>query len=83
MHDDPPSRTLPCPECGAEIYEDAERCPACGAYVVMRLSDTRRRPWWWVAVVIGLVGLLLLLFVPWWVAGVAIAAMLALYWRLR
>ncbi len=83
MHDEPPSRTLPCPECGAEIYEDAERCPACGAYVVMRLSDTGRRPWWWVAVVIVLVGLLLLLFVPWWVAGVVTAAMLALCWRLR
>lgn len=26
--------TLPCPECGAEIYDDAVRCPSCGWYVI-------------------------------------------------
>jgi predicted nucleic acid-binding Zn ribbon protein len=25
--------TVPCPHCGAEIYEDAPQCPACGDYV--------------------------------------------------
>ncbi len=32
--------TLPCPHCGAEIYEDAERCPHCEEY----LSDEDVRP---------------------------------------
>ena len=32
--EDDRSETLPCPACGAEIYEDAEQCPACGQYVV-------------------------------------------------
>jgi hypothetical protein len=48
------TETLPCPECGTEIYEDAPRCPACGAYVT---SDTRGwsgRPAWWI--ILGLAG---------------------------
>jgi hypothetical protein len=41
--DDP---TMPCPYCGADVYDDAVRCPACEQY----LSDEERtsvnqRPW--------------------------------------
>ena len=25
-----------CPECGAEVYDQAEMCHACGAYVTVR-----------------------------------------------
>ena len=78
VYDDEPSATLPCPECGAEIYEDADRCPACGASVVMRLADPRRRPRWWVVVVGALVVLLLLAYVPWWLAAIVVVAALAL-----
>jgi len=35
-HDE--SETLPCPVCGEEIFEDAERCPYCGQYVTPRLG---------------------------------------------
>ena len=36
---------LPCPHCMAVIFNDSERCPACGHY----LSDEERvprHPWW-------------------------------------
>ena len=28
--DDETIDVMPCPACGAEIYEDSERCPKCG-----------------------------------------------------
>ncbi|MFT7619382.1 MAG: RNA polymerase subunit RPABC4/transcription elongation factor Spt4 [Planctomycetota bacterium] len=31
----------PCPECGALIYDDSERCAICGAWVSMRLPNGR------------------------------------------
>lgn len=27
------SEAAPCPECGADVYEDADRCPKCGRYI--------------------------------------------------
>jgi len=27
------SETLPCPHCGADVYEHADRCPRCGRSV--------------------------------------------------
>lgn len=53
--DDGPAETLPCSECGAEIYEDAVRCPACGAYVNHDTRPWTGRPAWWI--VLGLLGL--------------------------
>jgi predicted RNA-binding Zn-ribbon protein involved in translation (DUF1610 family) len=57
-YEDNAPETLPCPACGAEIYEEAERCPACGDFVVMRVGRTPGR-WWWVAAVLALVGMVL------------------------
>jgi len=31
--DDGESLTVPCPECGTDVYEDAEQCPVCGHYL--------------------------------------------------
>jgi hypothetical protein len=25
--------TMPCPYCGADIYDDSERCASCGSYL--------------------------------------------------
>lgn len=25
--------TVPCPNCGSDIYEDAEQCPICNEYI--------------------------------------------------
>ncbi|MEX0937150.1 MAG: zinc ribbon domain-containing protein [Pirellulales bacterium] len=46
--------TLPCPECGEEIYEEAERCPYCGTYVIFHSSVWAGRSTAWI--VLGLVG---------------------------
>jgi hypothetical protein len=32
--DDDESETVPCPHCGAQISALAERCPACGDWVI-------------------------------------------------
>ena len=52
--DDDAAELLPCPECGEAIYEEAERCPYCGAYVVFSTGAWSGRPLWWV--VLGLLG---------------------------
>jgi uncharacterized paraquat-inducible protein A len=43
--------TVPCPHCGAMIYEQAEQCPECSEYITEEEDIPRKRPWW---VVVGL-----------------------------
>jgi DNA-directed RNA polymerase subunit RPC12/RpoP len=54
--DDEGTETVSCPECGAEVYEDAVRCPICGHYVTHDTSVWSGRPGWWV--LLGLIGIL-------------------------
>ncbi len=66
--DDDLSETVPCPECGAEIYEDAVRCPVCGAYVTHTTSPWVGRPVWWIVLALfGILATILVLAVvgPW------------------
>jgi hypothetical protein len=44
--DDEQSDTMPCPYCGAEVYEDSPRCPACGEYISQEDAPARRKPGW-------------------------------------
>jgi hypothetical protein len=57
--DDDENDVVPCPRCGAEMYDDAEWCPTCGEYVVHRTSAWHGKPWWWV--ILGLAGILAVL----------------------
>ncbi len=52
--DDETAETLPCRECGAVIYEDAEQCPVCGSYVIRDTNPLRGRSVAWL--VLGLAG---------------------------
>lgn len=52
--DDEPE-LLPCPACGTEIYEEAERCPSCGEYIVHRTDVWAGKPMWWV--ILALIGI--------------------------
>lgn len=51
--DDDGVETVACPSCGAEIYEDAERCMHCGDYVIHgHVTHGTSNPWqgrslWW------------------------------------
>ncbi len=52
--DEGPTETVPCSQCGAEVYEDAVQCPACGTYVTADTNVWSGRPVWWI--VLGLLG---------------------------
>jgi hypothetical protein len=45
--DESESAVSECPKCGADIYEDAIRCPLCGEYVTHSKSPWSQRPIWW------------------------------------
>ncbi len=68
-YDDDSSLTVGCPDCGAEIYEDAVQCPVCGTYVTHGAGRAwSGRPTWWI--VVGLLGVLATILtlaglVPW------------------
>ncbi len=68
-YDDDSSLTVMCPDCGAEIYEDAVQCPVCGTYVTHGAGRAwSGRPTWWI--VVGLLGVLATILtlaglVPW------------------
>ena len=54
--DDEWNETIACPQCGAEVYEDADYCPACDTYITPRSHTWSGRPTWWI--VLGLLGIL-------------------------
>jgi len=58
--------TVPCPECGEPVYEDAEQCPYCGSYITSSSHPFEGRPVWWVVLgVIGVIGLVFALCCVW------------------
>ena len=58
---DDDAEVLPCPACGAEVYEEAERCPECDEYIVPGSGRNvfLGRPLWWV--ILGLLGTIALI----------------------
>jgi len=55
--DDDASVAVPCPNCGQDVYEDADRCPYCGEYITA--STSARRPTWLIiAAILALLGVL-------------------------
>ena len=44
------SETVPCPECGEEIYEDASSCPYCGHFVTFSAHPWSGRSTVWIGV---------------------------------
>lgn len=51
--DEQSSELLPCPQCGAEIYEDAVQCPSCGTYIEFSTNLLSGRSWWWIALAVA------------------------------
>lgn len=54
--DDKELAYYPCPECGEDVYEEAEQCPYCGMYIVDANRRTLGTVFFWTAI------LLLILF---------------------
>ena len=54
--DDAESLTTICPSCGADVYEDAEQCPACGDYITHSARAWDGKPLWWV--ILGVLGII-------------------------
>ena len=43
-----------CPHCRKMIFEDAERCPHCGEYVLLSETPLNTRGWLVIAVIVAL-----------------------------
>ena len=50
--DESDTDTVACPACGAQIYEHADRCNACGEWIVHRSSIWSRKALWWIILAI-------------------------------
>jgi uncharacterized OB-fold protein len=57
--EDASADTSPCPHCGRDVYEHAERCPYCGQYISDE-ETPRRRAWWIVAAAVVTIAALVL-----------------------
>jgi hypothetical protein len=51
--------TAPCPHCGREVLEDAERCPFCERYLSKEDAPPGRKPWW---IILGVVACLAVVY---------------------
>jgi len=58
LEDDSP--TIRCPNCAAEIYEDADRCNVCGHWLTRRSETSAGLSWWLVLVLAGMILVLIL-----------------------
>lgn len=60
--DDDESEVVSCPACGGDVYEDAERCPRCGDYIVHSSTGYvwKDRPLWWM--ILGVLGIVAVIF---------------------
>ena len=60
--DEDESLVVTCPNCGTQVYEDAEQCPSCGEYIVHGSSVWSEKPLWWVLLALaGVVAVILVL----------------------
>ena len=57
--DEDPSGTVPCPRCGEDVYEEAERCPNCGEYITAGAVSSSRPKWLILGVALALLAVLL------------------------
>ncbi len=58
--DDDESETLNCPECGEDVYEESNQCPACGLYITPKVRTSHLENAIWTIAAILVVGACLL-----------------------
>lgn len=54
---DDENTTYSCPHCGEDVYEEAQWCPHCEQYLSEEDAPSQGKPWWIVAGVIVVLGL--------------------------
>jgi len=54
--DDGETDTIACPDCGADVYEDAVQCPNCGLYLTSNTHAWSGKSALWLA--LGLLGII-------------------------
>lgn len=54
--DETSADTIPCSNCGTDVYEESEQCPVCGEYIIRGSSVYSGMPGWWI--VLGALGIL-------------------------
>lgn len=61
--DDDSTSVIPCPNCRADVYEEAVSCPHCGEYIIHdgHNSPLAGRPVWFV--LLGLCGIIAVILV--------------------
>ncbi|MGC1273362.1 MAG: zinc-ribbon domain-containing protein [Planctomycetaceae bacterium] len=52
---DDDSSVVTCPNCGADVYEDAEQCPSCGEWIEHSTHPFAGRSMWFI--VLGVLGI--------------------------
>ena len=55
--------TIPCPHCGADVFDDAEQCPSCGEWLVGERRPTTGRKGWFFLFGLVLVALVILAWI--------------------
>ena len=50
--DEPEDDQLPCPSCGAMVYDDTDRCPHCGDWIMPLASAAGRKSRLWIVAAI-------------------------------
>jgi hypothetical protein len=51
----PEDDVISCPSCGSDVYEDSERCPACGEWMIASRGSAGLHWVWGVAAVLALI----------------------------
>ena len=54
--DDDSNETVVCPHCGADVYEEADQCPACRSFLIPDTRVWSDKSLWWIA--LGLLGII-------------------------
>ncbi len=67
-HDDGDDETdvVACPNCGADVYAESDRCPSCGDYVTHGSSHALSgKPGWYVILALAGIVAVIAALIPW------------------
>jgi hypothetical protein len=67
--DDGDAECVPCPSCGAGVYEETQKCPCCGDWIDPQSSSARMPSWIRLAALVVLAAILLGVvagLIHWW-----------------